>query len=182
MARRLLLLLALLAAVPAAAQGLSFDGVVAEVQPQLLVRLHEPLPVSRGTLVYVFEPVEVGAGTVGRLTSTFRVLQPDSRDLVVIPLDPSAPPSGVRVGQPVQVDLSTRPGQVELRTDPEGARVSWSGHLIGHTPLSLELAPGDYTVLLQAEDHDLATLSFTAEANVIIGLGATLVPASGGRR
>lgn len=182
MAPRFLPLLALLVAAPAAAQGLAFDGVLTAVEPQVVVRLHEPLPISRGTRVYVFDPVDLDGLAVGRLAGTFRVLHPDSLDLVVIPLDAGAPPADVAVGQPVQVDLSTRPGQVEVRTDPDGARVSWNGHLIGHAPLSLELAPGDYDLLLQAPDHDLAMLNVTAEANVIIGVGATLAPASGGGR
>lgn len=178
MTRPLAALLALLAVAPAAAQGLAFDGVLTSVQPETVVRLYEPLPVSRGTLIYAFEAVDVNGSAMGRLTGTFRVLHPDSLELVVIPLDPGAPPAGARVGQPVQVDLSARPGQVEVRTDPDGAQVSWNGHLIGNAPLSLELAPGVYNFLLQVPGYDLTPLSITAETNVIIGVGATLVPSS----
>jgi hypothetical protein len=116
---------------------------------------------------------------VGRLTGTYVVLRPDTLTLVVAPVDRNAPPPDARVGQRVQVNLATRPGQVEVRTAPSGARVSWNGELLGQTPLTAELAPGDYTFLLRIPDYDLVPLDFTIEPNIIISVGATLFPSSG---
>ncbi len=178
MIHRLASLLVLLIIPPAAAQELLFDGVLAAVGPETVVRLDAPFPVPRGTLVYAFETVDSAGRAVGRLTGTFRVLRPDSLDLVVTPVDPAAPTPDVRVGQRVQIDLSTRPGEVEVRTNPTGARISWNGDLIGQTPFSVVLAPGEYTFLLRVPGYDLVPLAFTIEPNVIISVGATLFPSS----
>ncbi|MCB2155062.1 DUF4384 domain-containing protein [bacterium] len=46
------------------------------------------------------------------------------------------------------------PAELELKTWPTSARVYVNGHYEGRTPLKLELAPGDYNIMIEKPGYD----------------------------
>ena len=67
-------------------------------------------------------------------------------------------------------------GQLTVRTEPAGARISVDGLPLGKTPVTLELAPGQHSVTL---DSDLGSVTQTVmieagvPASLVVPLGAT---------
>lgn len=76
-------------------------------------------------------------------------------------------------------DLRSRPGRLAVATTPTGASISVDGTSRGGAPLTLELAPGEHTVVVSATGRESVTrnvtLSFADEQSLAIELPAIAV-------
>lgn len=175
MPRTLSVLLLVLLSPSLAAQEFLADGRITSVTPTITASLHEPSDVPLGTPVFTFETIAVNGQAIGRRTGTFRVLRADSSSLVLSPENATSAYPDLQVGQEMQLLLSTPPGNVEVQSNPSAAQIIWRDQPMGETPLSFELAPGDYTFWLQAPGYELTPLPFRVDPNLIIGVSAPLV-------
>jgi hypothetical protein len=92
-----------------------------------------------------------------------------------IPLTVAA---GAQVAQYIELrQAQVGTGQVEVRTEPPGARVAVDGQLRGTTPLTIdELTPGDHTVTLEGESRSLSqhvTIEAGATNSLIMSLAGS---------
>jgi hypothetical protein len=98
----------------------------------------------------------------------------------VLPLTLAA---GAQVAQYIELpDIQPLTGQLQIRTEPAGARVTIAGTLQGTTPLTIDdLAPGEHTILLEgngARVEQRVTIDPGATAALVVPLVAA-GPASG---
>jgi serine/threonine protein kinase len=84
--------------------------------------------------------------------------------------------AGAQLSQYIELPKVAAAGQLTVRTEPAGARISVDGLPLGKTPVTVELAPGQHSVTLES-DMGSVTQTVTIEAGVpaslVVPLGAT---------
>jgi PEGA domain len=84
--------------------------------------------------------------------------------------------AGAQLSQYIDLPKVASAGQLTVRTEPAGARISVDGLPLGKTPVTLELAPGQHSVTLES---DLGSVTQTVNieagvpASLVVPLGAT---------
>jgi serine/threonine protein kinase len=66
---------------------------------------------------------------------------------------PLAPLPAASAPAPAVTTPAPPGASLEVHSDPQGARVSWGDKVLGATPLTLELPPGEYALLLSKEGY-----------------------------
>ena len=79
----------------------------------------------------------------------------------------------------LEVTLSKAPGTLKIASEPSGAKVYIGGDYKGKTPLTLNLAPGTYTVKLTMKDYEDYTTTVTLSPGDVKSLSITLTPKFG---
>jgi hypothetical protein len=69
-------------------------------------------------------------------------------------------------------------GRLHLTSSPPAARVVVDGKVVGVTPIDLDLAPGDHTVALSADQHRVESRKVTIRRGETAPLDVPLVPGS----
>lgn len=77
--------------------------------------------------------------------------------------------------------LAVGPAQFDLTTTPSGAMVRVDGKLVGETPLSIDLIPGEHRVEFTLEGYVAASRTLDAVRGVREGLNEELAPAPAAR-
>ena len=72
-------------------------------------------------------------------------------------------PTEGRAGLSASLTLVPAPVSVEIRTEPSGARVTIDGAARGTSPLTVQLAPGEHTLALEAEGYAKVTTARVLE-------------------
>ena len=142
------------------------------------------VPVTTGTMTVNTNPpgalVEVDGAARGQTPITFS-LTAGAHTLVVrgggeprtIPITVTA---GAQLSQYIELPKVASAGQLTVRTEPAGARISVDGLPLGRTPVTVELAPGQHSVTLES---DLGSVTQTVNieagvpASLVVPLGAT---------
>ena len=132
-------------------------------------------PVETGTMTVNTDPpgAEVLVDGTSRGWTPLRLaLMPGAHTLLVrgqsesrtIPIHIT---SGAEVSQYLELPKAASGfGQLQVRTEPAGARVSIDGTPVGKTPMTIvEIAPGEHTVTLEG-DHGTVTQKVMVEAGV----------------
>jgi hypothetical protein len=82
---------------------------------------------------------------------------------------------------PVQVNILDSQGSLEVRSDPEGARVILDGDAVGDTPITVApLRPGSHSLKLVSEGHATVFRDITVTPGDQARVDVTLVAAGGG--
>jgi hypothetical protein len=142
------------------------------------------MPVTTGSMTVNTNPpgamVEVDGTSRGQTPITLS-LSAGAHTLVVhgggeprtIPITITA---GAQLSQYIELPKVVSAGQLTVRTEPAGARISVDGLPLGRTPVTVELAPGQHSVTLES-DLGSVTQTVTIEAGVpaslVVPLGAT---------
>jgi hypothetical protein len=142
------------------------------------------VPVTTGSMTVDTNPsgamVEVDGTSRGQTPITLS-LTAGAHTLVVrgggeprtIPITIAA---GAQLSQYIELPKVMSAGQLTVRTEPAGARISVDGLPLGKTPVSVELAPGQHAVTVES-DLGSVTQTVTIEAGVpaslVVPLGAT---------
>jgi hypothetical protein len=152
------------------------------------------LPATSGTLTLESRPAAASVVVDGRsrgvtpitltLSAGAHVLEIRSGgEPRVIPLTIKA---GAQLSQYIELQAAAMPstGQLQIRTQPSGARVSIDGQPRGVSPLSLtDLEPGGHDVLLESDlgaVHQAVTIEAGVTASLVVPLtGGSNVPVSG---
>lgn len=152
------------------------------------------LPATSGTLTLESRPAAAAVVVDGRsrgvtpitltLSAGAHVLEIRSGgEPRVIPLTITA---GAQLAQYIELQAAAMPatGQLQIRTQPSGARVSIDGQPRGVSPLSLtDLEPGDHEVLLESDlgaVHQAVTIEAGVTASLVVPLtGGSNMPVSG---
>ena len=137
-------------------------------------------PVATGTMTVNTDPpgAEILVDGTTRGWSPLRVaLTPGAHTLLVrgskesrtIPIHITA---GAEVSQYLEMPkASSGFGQLQVRTEPAGARISIDGTPLGKTPMTIaEVAPGEHTVTLESD-----TATVTQKVTIEAGVPASLV-------
>ena len=138
-----------------------------------------PPPVVTGTMTVNTDPpgAEVLVDGTTRGWSPLRLaLTPGAHTLLVKgPGEPRTIPINITAGAEVSQYLElpkagTGLGQLQVRTEPAGARITIDGTPIGKTPMTIvELAPGEHTVTLES-DLGTVTQKVAIEAGALASL------------
>lgn len=166
---------ALLLSTGAIAQPLPVDGQVAAVDSRIVrIELVTELGLVTartaylGAPVYIFRRTMAGQRRVDVRIATLITLEGSLDTLYAIASGGSRIPSMIAVGDRVVVDWPDDPALVDLSSSPDGAEISWHGHVLGTTPIQLDLFPGDYSFRFTLEHYEPAT------ENVTLGPGGSL--------
>jgi hypothetical protein len=86
------------------------------------------------------------------------------------PLDASARPAAPPAPATADEDLTT----AVVKSDPPGADVTVDGKYMGSTPSTLQLAPGDHTILIEKAGHRAWQRTMTVNPGGIVTIDASL--------
>ena len=75
--------------------------------------------------------------------------------------------------------MSTK-GHIVINTVPSGATISVNGSTVGASPITVDVDPGSYTILIQSSGYNDATTTVTVAAGETHTLNVSLT-ATGGR-
>lgn len=141
------------------------------------------LPVNDDTWTYTWNTGRVTGGLAEGLYTVYVATQPAAANDL----------NGVQYSDiEIQLSRAVTTGSLAVSSSPVNAQVSLNGKYMGNTPLTLtDLAPGDYTILLELQGYQnnegrvtvvagrMATYSATLEPiETIVTTAATTVPPS----
>lgn len=139
------------------------SGTVAEIANPVRVRMDDGASAPIGSTLYALRP----AGSVGVLTGTYTVVRQSGLDVFA---EPSGAVGAAAVGQRVEVAGAGEPSLVRVESDPSGATVARGGYLLGTTPLRVELAEGEHTLVLSADGYEPTPLTVQVPAGQILSV------------
>ena len=180
--RRLFLPLAALLCAAAHAQvALPTQGVVTLVGETIEVDLEGAAEAPIGERLLTFRTVDIGGREVGVLTGVYRVVR-DEWPVVRAIVDPDADVSLPGASRDDRVSLSGEQEASELviQSDPEDARMTWDGHLLGATGDTLTIAPGTYGFTLEKSGFEPTSFDVEVPVGRITSESVALGKSAGG--
>lgn len=146
-----------------------YDGNVTATGDRITVVLAPNVEAPIGAQVHTFRRVDVGQQEIGVLSGIYVVVGSGVGGVMFALRDPARNEGlpGASLQEAVQV-ASAGSGELQLMTDPPGARILWNGAAIGTTPDTLVLAAGRYALRIEHPGRVPTTYPFVVQSGRIL--------------